>query len=295
MKRSSEKIVVVTRTFQAGKTFETFDIQKFERGVVAPIKKLLSTAPQSLSNIVVVACGEPGSEYAEEIRNNETPSIVHLKQAFPEEVASHRIITSLCSQWGRNRGSATALNAGVEIADELSATHALTWSAEIDLDGFMLSGMLSHYNRFNLDLVGCLRNRWYQRLQWMFAQNTCALWNMKTLTSIGGFNPDCNGDRKSTVKTAEFGDVPLAGMEDFEAYLRASKASGSFLRWGITETAHPAIWNLALKKPEAEDYADHVKKIARQELVMAEYAKRVFPDLQPVEVFDHIMEKVYIS
>jgi hypothetical protein len=134
-----------------------------------------------------------------------------------------------------------------------------------------------------------MRNRWYQRLQWAFAQNTCAIWDIDLLNMTGGMNPSCNGDGRTTVSTIEFGEVPLAGMEDIEAYFRASAELGEFIRWGAVGQRHPATWSLALKKPGTREYDDNLKKIARQALVMDEYARRIFPDLEPIEVYDRMV------
>ncbi len=302
------KLFAVTRSFQGGATFESFDVGKFEKGVVAPIKKLLATAPPEFIGIAVVTCGEYGSKYAEEVKfvGNEdynptmndddfgnikfmTPTTKHLCEAFPEDVASGRVVPILCRDWGLNAGSATAINAGIEVARRRDADKVMVWSPEIDLDGFMVHEMLCHKEIYALRLVGYMRNRWHQRLQWMFAQNTCVIWDMELLQMIGGMNPACNGDGKTMVSTIEYGEVPLAGMEDIEAYFRATAELGEFVRWGAVGQRHVATWNLALKKPGTREYDDNLKKIARQALVMDEYAKRFFPHLEPIDVYDQMI------
>ena len=297
------QLFAITRSFQGGATFATFDKTKFEKGVVAPIKKLLSTAPPELLGLAVVTCAEAGSKYAEEVRDYvtgttamhdehdfETPTTHYLCKAFPEEVASGRLVPMLCRNWGLNAGSGTALNAGIAMARTHKANSVLLWSPEIDLTGHMVSEMLNHMDQHALHLVGYMRNRWYQRLQWAFAQNTCAIWDIDVLGAVGGMNPACNGDGITTISTPEFGDVPLAGMEDIEAYFRASASLGEFIRWGAVGMRHPAVWNLALKVPGTREYDDNAKKIARQGLVMDAYAKRIFPDLEPIDVYDKMMQ-----
>lgn len=293
----STRVIAVTRSFQGGATFDSFDVTKFNKGVVGPIQKLLSTAPPELAGIAVVSCAEAGSKYAEEVRpgidetdTERTPTIHFLHEAFPEEVKSGRIVPVLCKDWGLNAGSANALNAGITVARKHDAGNVLLWSPEIDLSGHMLTEMINHMDQHALKLVGYMRNRWYQRLQWAFAQNTCALWNVDILKMIGDFNPTCNGDGITTISTPEFGEVPLAGMEDLEAYFRASAALGEFVRWGAVGMRHPAVWNLALKVSGTREYDDNAKKIARQGLVMDEYAKRVFPNLEPIDVYDKMMQ-----
>jgi hypothetical protein len=141
-----------------------------------------------------------------------------------------------------------------------------------------------------LALVGYMRNRWYQRLQWAFAQNTCAIWDIDLLKAIDGMNPACNGDGTTTVSTPEFGDVAVAGMEDIEAYFRATVLFGNFVRWGAVGMRHPAVWNLALKVPGTKEYDDNAKKISRQGLVMDAYAKRIFPHLEPIDAYERMMQ-----
>lgn len=300
----ARRLFAVTRSFQGGATFASFDVNKFEKGIVAPIKKLLSTAPPEFAGIVVVSCAESGSKYAEEIRQDRgdpttpydddsddyNPTVHYLRTAFPREVTSGLLTTILCKDWGLNAGSATAINAGVRIARERDANKVMVWSPEIDLSGHMVSEMLNHKEQHALRLVGYMRNRWYQRLQWAFAQNTCAIWDVDLLKEVGDMNPACNGDGKTTVSTIEYGEVPLAGMEDFEAYLRASAHLGEFVRWGAVGMRHPAVWQLALKVPGTREYDDNVKKIARQALVMDEYARRIFPHLEPIDVYDRMMQ-----
>lgn len=288
-------VIAVTRTYQAGATFATYDREKFQKGVVAPILKLLDTAPPCLKGIVVVSCGEAGSKYAEEMRDGDTVTSALIRQEFADEVANGIVHPVVTTNWGLNGGSGTALNDGVEVARSLGAGRVLLWSKEIDLSGHMLSEMIEHMDRYDLPLVGYARMRWFQRLAWTFAQNTCALWDMNTLARTQGFDPICNGDGKTTVKTEEFGDVPLAGMEDYHTYLRASKLHGAFLRWGVVGQRHPAIWDTSMKKPGSPEYIANAKKVARQGLVMEEYGRMIFPQMEPVEVYDELMARLVIA
>ncbi len=307
-------VFATTRSFQGGATFATFNVEKFNKGVVLPIKKLLDSAPPEFRGIAVVSCGEHGSKYAEEVRlegnanwnptmNDEdpsnswfaTPTIHYLHEAFPKEIAAGLVVPILCRDWGLNAGSATAINAGIAVARERDASDTLVWSPEINLDGFMLKAMLSHKERNALKLVGYMRSNWFLRLQWQFAQNTCALWDLETLKAIGDMNPDCNGDGITVVSTPEFGDVALAGMEDFEAYLRASRHQGEFLRWGNAGVSSPADWDLSLKEPGTPEYDNNAKKIARQGLVMNEYARRIFPEYTLSELYRQVMKPIFIG
>lgn len=282
--------LVVTRSFQAGAAFLSgFDPEKCEKGLVAPIRKLLGTAPDEIAGIVVVTCCAPGSKFAEEVRDGMTPTISHLIKAFPVEIEAGRIIPVMCDDWGLNPGSATAINAGLDVAIRRNADRALVWSPEIGLDGHMVTEMFEHQARYNLELVGYFRNRWWQRAQWMFAQNTCALWDLDLLMALDGFNAACNGDGKTVVNTIEHGEVPLAGMEDIEAYFRAYCLRNTFPRWGMVGQRHPATWNLALKRPGTAEYDNNKKKIARQAEVIQAYAKQYFPDTDVADVLESVM------
>jgi hypothetical protein len=291
----AQTVFAVTRSFQGKATFDTFDKEKFEKGLCRPIKKLLATAPPEFGGIAVISCGEPGSKYAEEVRDGITPTMHYLSKAFINEIADGIVVPQLCTNWGLNPGSGTAINEGLAIANENKADKLLVWSPEIDLSGHMLTEMLNHMDQHALSLVGYMRNRWYLRLQWTFAQNTCAVWDINLLNSVGGMNPSCNGDGVTTVATPEYGDVPLAGMEDMEAYFRASAELGEFVRWGAVGMRHPAIWSLALKVPGTQEHDDNLKKIARQGLVMDEYAKHIFPDREPIDVYDQMMQVASLS
>ncbi|MEN9551632.1 MAG: hypothetical protein RI935_9 [Candidatus Parcubacteria bacterium] len=282
-------LFAVTRSFQGGASFATFNKEKCDKGLVAPIKKLFDTAPPELKGLVVVTCAELGSKYAEELREGETPTTSRLQEFFPEEIASGKLVPVVSHSWGLNAGSATAINAGIVVANERNADKLLVWSPEIDLSGHMVYLMLYYMEAQALELVGYLRNQYHQRLQWRFAQNTCAIWNLKLLNQIGGMNPECNGDGKTTVSTLEYGEVPLAGMEDIEAYFRASKQQGEFIRWGGVGVLKPATWSFALKRPGTKEYKDNLEKIARQGLVMDVYARRIFSNLEPIEVYDKMM------
>lgn len=287
-------IIAITRMFQGDKTFDTYDMGKFQQGVAA-IRKLLDGAPPELKGIVVVSCGEVGSKYAEEMRDGDTVTSTLIKREFAKEVALGIVVPIVTTNWGLNVGSATALNEGVAVAEARGASRVLLWSKEIDLSGDMLKEMIAHMDEHDLPLVGYARVNLLQRRAWTFAQNTVALWRVATLNRIGGFSAFCNGDGVTTVKTREFGEVALAGMEDYEAYLRASKLHGSFLRWGIVGQCHPAKWDTSMKKPGTPEFDANAKKVARQGNVMNAYGRIIFPELDPIEVHDELMAQLIIA
>ena len=86
--------------------------------------------------------------------------------------------------------------------------------------------------------------------------------------------------------TEKCGEVSLAGMEDFHAMLRTLKSDPSF-RWGMIGTANPLKWNTDFPVG-SERLSNHLKKVARQETVMKEYAKQIFPELSYKEVMNRL-------
>lgn len=290
------KVFGITRSFQGKATFNTFDQAKFDNGTAASVRQLLSAKPSGLAGVIFVSCGDQNSPAREEVRDGETPTTLAVKRAFPAEVESGLVQTLVCTDWGLNLGSATALNEGVALARSLGATHHLLWSAaEIRLTGHQLYEMLEHLLRYRLELCGYARNGWTERRQWLFAQNTIAIWIDQLLADISGFDRRCNGDGVTTVQTTEFGAVPLAGMEDYRAYLQACQRRGQMIPWGFVGTRHPILWDLSAKLPGTEEYEKNAQKIARQGLVMDEYARELFPDQHPLETWRNVACEVKIA
>jgi len=131
-----------------------------------------------------------------------------------------------------------------------------------------------------------LRERWWERPQWNIAQNTAAIWNIKILEEIGGFAPECDGTGE-TINVSDFGEVPLAGMEDFHAILRAMKIRPD-LRWGMVSRESPLTWDVNFPAG-SERERNHLIKIARQYQVMKIYASRIFPELS----FETVMGRLF--
>ena len=96
MKNPEPKVAAIIRSFQGGKDFANFDKERCEEGVVKPIRKLTQTKPPELRKIIVVTCGEEGSKYAEEVVGDSTPTLEHLRNTFPEEIASGFLQLHIC-------------------------------------------------------------------------------------------------------------------------------------------------------------------------------------------------------
>lgn len=282
-------MIAVTRSFQRGATFETFDEERFISSVVKPIKKLLSNAPCELTAVAVVSCVDQSASFCEQSINGETPTLIHLDKHFKNEILNGLIIPVACHNWGLNAGSATAINDGIAAARTAHTRDILVWSPEFDLDGEMLRLMRKHKSQHGLGLVGYLRENWHLRTQWTFPQNTCALWSKSVIDAAGGFNPNCNGDGKRSINSPEFGNIPLAGMEDFEMYLRATKQAS--MQWGVVGARRPAKWDVSLYKPGTKEFMDNAKKVARQGLVMNAYINQHFPGQDLIDVYSKILSE----
>lgn len=288
-----DKVAVVARSFQAGtgQGGKPFDKEIFERLVASPISQLLKS--QIVRNIIVVVNTEPGNKLAEIASNGVSPTKQALSDRFPAETGPNKMIVTGCENWGPNPGSAIALNKGLEIAENLPEIKwLLNWSPEIEMDGSRIELCLAHAERYNLSVVGFLRQSWWEKPQWHVAQNTASLWNITTLSGVNGFSAECNGTGK-VVKTAEYGDVPLAGMEDFHAMLKILKKNGT-LRWGMVGRAEPLFWDTDFPAG-SERLANHLKKVARQDQVMQAWANDIFPEMTFKKVMDKLFSTCYFD
>jgi hypothetical protein len=282
------KMAIVVRSFQAGtgEGGKPFDKEIFERQVAKPISRVLRS--DAVKNVIVVINGDEGSSLAE-IKSGDgmTPTLRALQDRFPDECGAGLITARVCTNWGPNPGSAIALNWGLEIVKNgADVPWVLNWSPEIEMDGDRISLALAHAERHNLSVVGFLRQSWWEKPQWKVVQNTAALWRVDLLSSVGGFSEECNGTGR-TVKTEEYGDVPLAGMEDFHALLKIMRAHTD-LRWGMVGRADPLFWDTDFPRG-SEREINHLKKVARQYGVMQAWANSVFPEL----TFKKLMDRLF--
>ncbi len=277
-------ITVITRSFQAGtggKDGKEFDGESFSRRVAHPIKQLLRD--EILERIIVLVNGAPGNSLAERNdKNGEFPTVSALNDAFPKEVSLGRIVLVACTAWGYS----TPLNEGLRIAREHEVARVLIWSPEIEMDGYRVREALKHAEQRNLPVVGFLRQRWWERPQWNVCQNTAAVWEITHLFSVGGFDPRCDGTGQ-TISIPDFGEVPVAGLEDFHALLRMMKHDPDF-RWGMVGRASPLIWDTNFPKG-SERERNHLAKIGRQYQVMRFWAEEIFPDVS----FEQAMDRFF--
>lgn len=280
-----KKIDVVTRSFQGGAGTGTedkpFNMKQFEEKVARPILNLLRF-PEVVGTIIAVTNGEIGNKLAEKIdKDGKTPTTRAFEEIFPAEMKSGKILVPICTSWGQNPGSGTALNEGIALVQSFKV---MCWSPEIEMDGYRITSALDFAEARNLSVVGFLRKLYWERTQWNVVQNTACIWDTATIKSIGGFAAECNGTGE-TVNTAEFGEVPLAGMEDFHAMLRLMQKYGENFRWGLVGRTNTLKWDTDFE-PGSERESNHLKKVARQYLVMQAYVRKIFPDKKLEDVLE---------
>ncbi|MCK5122950.1 MAG: hypothetical protein KAQ87_02275 [Candidatus Pacebacteria bacterium] len=274
MKRS----VSVGRTFQLGTGVggKEFDWQYFLEIVAHQISSLLKLG--TTEGVVVVINGDQKSPLSEIIDGNgKTPSVVAMEKTFPEEIANGQIVVHLCKNWGYS----SALNEGIEIArNEFDTELVLTLSPEIEIAGIELDKAIEFMTEKKLSVLG------FQREGWQVPRNTIALWDPDALEKIRGFSLQCD-DIGKTVLIPKFGKVPLAGMEDYLALLMLLKRLLEMLPEILFKTSPNPFWgmfgdslewNVDFPEGSEREYR-HLMKVARQEAVMKEYAKWIFPDL----------------
>ena len=244
-----------------------------------------------VERIIVVVNVEKGNPLAESIYSDgQTPSTSALMEVFSKEIRDGRIIIHLCHNWGNNPGSGNALNEGIDIAQKMGAQLAMCWSPEIEMNGFRILEALNFMEERNLHVVGFLRENWWDKTQWHISQNTAAIWNIRILKSVGGFSSECNGTGK-TIVIKGFGEVSLAGMEDFHAILKILKLYPNF-RWGMVGRSNPLKWDTNFPA-DSERLLNHLKKVARQELVMKEWVKMIFPHTLYKEVMNKLFARYH--
>ncbi len=86
----------------------------------------------------------------------------------------------------------------------------------------------------------------------------------------------------------EFGEVPVAGMEDFHAILKMLRQNDK-LRWGMIGRASPLKWDVDFSHG-SEREKNHLIKVARQYAVMKEWAGDIFPNLS----FENVMDMMFV-
>jgi hypothetical protein len=283
LKKHEDRLAVVIRTFQAGACVAGSNKQwnpvTFEKSVREPLAALIDSAPPSLARVIIVSCGDNDSPLREMVdAEGKTPTMRAVQLAFPEEVARGFIKTVLDPNWGKNAGSASALNVGWRAAsDDGDINLVLSWNPDFHLPGHTLSAGLEHMRRYFLPICGFYREGWYQRFQWSIFQNTATIYQMEFLKEHGGFSARCDGNADETVDVGGT-SVRLAGMDDFYAYLTAMKHLGAAVPWGMYGVMKVSDWEIEFPDdPLKQKMFD--EKVRRQLVVMQAWAKEIFPDV----------------
>jgi hypothetical protein len=287
-----KKLTVITRSFQekAGRV-NRFNHEEFELYVATPIKKLITD--KNIERIILISNGDENNELSEQVDiNNKTKTVLAAEKFFKDEIKSQKIICHTCKNWGLNPGSATALNEGAKIADELGAEWILCWSTEFELNSDRIESALSLLNDYTLKVVGFLRENWWEKAQWNVVQNTAAIWELKSLKDINFFSERCNGTGEKISIEELKTKVLVAGMEDFHALLRMLKSNSSF-RWGMSGKTNLSKWRHKFSDEERQKRFNI--KISRQYEVMKLYVNEIFPNNEYHKVMNQLFSLYHIS
>ncbi len=259
---------VVTRVFQAGVSLENYDHSRLEP-VIKSLKRIL--ASEEVAGLIVVTNTEPNNHLAEiPDQNGKSPTQSILEEKLPDS----RISFVSCVEWGKNPGSANAVSDGCKVAIAKGAKLVMVWSPELQVTPSHITRALSFMESRHLEVVGFHREGWYEKLQYHVFQNTGAIYRSEVLQANEFFAKDCDGLEGRTVNVVGFGEVPLAGMDDFHFLLRHLKSAGK-VRWGMVCRDTPLPWQTNFE-PGSQRALQHAQKVARQEAVMYQYIKDLF-------------------
>jgi hypothetical protein len=280
-----EKISVVIRSFQPNADHQSFNLDYFKNNVEIKIRKLLNV--KCIKKFIIISNGDTNSQFSEKLDNNGlTPTCSAVYASFEREIRNNTIGVHICSNWGLNPGSATALNEGIQIAEKENCKWVLCWSPELVLDENRISNGLELISKMELDSLGFLRELWWEKTQWNMVQNTGAIWKIETLKKVNYFDDICNGTGE-TISIDGMGKVLLAGMEDFHALLKIYSASKHF-KWCMYGLSEPLKWVTDFGGDKEREKRFN-QKVARQFGVMKEYVKRLFPSAD----FYNVMGEIY--
>ncbi len=288
---NKNSLAIVLRSFQTGADELSFNKSYFEINVADRIKNVLGS--ECVKKIIIISNGDPDSEHSEKVNDQGlTPTYNAVIQHFKQEVDNQIIICHICRSWGLNPGSATALNEGIKIAEDNNFTWVMCWSPELILDKGKIEKGLFLANEMNLDALGFLRERWWEKTQWNMIQNTGAIWKIETLKKIGLFDKICNGTGETVTidkSVNNTGKALLAGMEDFHALLKIYSACPEF-KWCMAGVSDPLKWDTDFSDSNSRKQRFEIK-VARQFQVMKEYVNRMFPDRSFYDVMNEIYKR----
>jgi len=221
----------------------------------------------------------------------------YTKQLLKSFVSQDRIIAHPVKNWGKNPGSAAALNDAASALfyriNRLPTEHDVLLNISVEskitpLQIHRAAGLL--WTKNDLAIVGISRqiymgeskedqrlaNKFRQqlqrsnRLQYRIPQNTAAFWRADLLRQAGGFRTEC--DFSGLTIGIDGKEVPVAGMEDFPTLCHLVQSG---YNWTMIKD-DPIVWDLSDIKNDPARWQLNLNKMIRQERVMGVWAKKFF-------------------
>lgn len=215
-----------------------------------------------------------------------------LDNSFGDKWPKNLIVHSVMN-WGKNPGSAAALNEAVTELfyrlNRLPDKHdiILNVSVESRVTHKHVGRAVDCFKRLeNLAVVGISRKIFIgedeadlqlaaqlqgeNRLQYLVPQNTAAFWRADLLRLAGGFRAEC--DFSNIMITIDDKDIPIAGMEDFPTLCHLAKIG---YNWAMIEDG-PMVWDLSDIKKSSDQWQKNLDKIERQGKTMELWAQKFF-------------------
>jgi hypothetical protein len=241
------------------------------------VVKLLESS--LVDHVLIVSNRDGGSEFGETPDSaSETPTWQMYRLHYEDLVHTGKLHCCFVDEWGANAGSGRAVQAGIDhflgLQDDVNniVSHAMVWSPELAIDNVRFAQAAWALEHYNLDGLGFLREHAFTRTQWMLPQHT-GLLGTKEFWSLAEVPTYTDGDEGLSVDTSE-GLCPLAGMDDMARIFEALKVKQD-LSIGMFGQKNPIAWNVDLTDPR------QAPKVARQQAVTEEWARRSFPDTEP--------------
>lgn len=279
---------ILIRYYQGGKSYQNFDFDSFTNSLYKKIENL--TASDELEKLVVIVNCDQKSGFAEIVdKKNDSPTKKALlsKVTNPEKIHIHQ-----STDWGLNRGSATALNEGISYLKRTDSEWYIVLSTEIEVDNTRIKKAIEFAEVNKLKAVGLLRKKWWERPQWNMLQNTAAIWHRSNFINRDIFHPICNGTGER-ISIGNNKKALLAGMEDFHFLLHKTKVNPEY-KWGMFSKDNPISWENDFNQDITRRSA-FTEKIERQYEVMKKWSSMIFPTLGFEDVMNHLYRNYHIG
>jgi|18_taG_2_1085343.scaffolds.fasta_scaffold00784_4 hypothetical protein len=269
------KLPVIIRSFQKNADRISFSYEKFKNITVKAIDSVFNIS----THIIVVINADKSNIHSEKICKTwgTTPSETYINRYYTPPSMYKSVHPINCTNWGRNIGSATALNEGLEKIKCLNdnSRYVLILSPELKIEEFLIDEAIEKITSQDLDVVGFYRECWGDHASWQVPQNTGAIWKVDSLMNVGGFAEECNGDGK-TIQLDDKTKSPIAGMEDYHAMIRMMNDNQDF-KWGMVGEYNPVKWDVDFRDPV------QIRKINRQGSIMKHWAITLLKPHQSVK------------